>query len=286
MKEDGKIILLTENLVEGKTELLGENGLSIYLEAEECGYLFDAGFGKALDHNAALLHIELKNIKGLILSHSHPDHTEGIKEILKYHSSLNLHAHPLLFNYRYREEKNRGKVYGGIPYTRSYLERKGANFIFNTKGTELEDWLYLSGQIDRSNSFEKSDLEGRFIEIEGQVITDTIPEEQALILGAEEGLIIITGCAHSGLINTIDHAIKTTGRDSIYCVIGGTHLAYAEQEQVEETLDRLEQYKIQRIITGHCTGINAAARLRNRFGERFEFSWVGKEIRFTSAKLF
>lgn len=286
MKEDGRIILLTENLVEGKTELLGENGLSIYLEAKECGYLFDAGFGKVLDHNAALLDIELKKIKGLVLSHSHPDHTEGIKEILKYHKNLNLYAHPLLFNYRYREEKNRGRVYGGIPYTKSYLERKGARFLFNTKRTELEDWLYLSGEIERSNSFEKSDLEGRFIEIEGQTGTDTIPEEQALILGAEEGLIIITGCAHAGLINTIDHAIKITGQDSIYCVIGGTHLAYAEQDQVEETLERLGQYKIKRIITGHCTGINAAARLKNRFAERFEFSWVGKEIRFSSTKLF
>lgn len=280
MVANGTLTIICDNSVEGKGDLLGENGLSILVELNGKRYLFDTGHGRTILHNADLLRLPIRNLDGLIISHSHPDHAGGLPEIIKSYDSLPVFAHPYLFNYRYRTSPEGKKIYGGIPFTQAYLEKQGAHFFFNRKAYELEPGLYLTGEIPRKNTFEHADMENRFINIDGAIQHDIVLEEQALVIPSEKGLIIISGCSHAGIVNTIDAALTITAYDSIYCIIGGTHLGFADQEQIRLTIKRLHDYPIERLVTGHCTGIDAAVKIKDAFPDSFEFSHVGKQIVF------
>jgi 7,8-dihydropterin-6-yl-methyl-4-(beta-D-ribofuranosyl)aminobenzene 5'-phosphate synthase len=97
---------------------------------------------------------------------------------------------------------------------------------------------------------------------------------------SEKGLVLLLGCAHSGMINILQHVIEKTGKDKVYAIIGGTHLDFAGSQQVEETIAALKKFKVERIGVSHCTGLKAASRLYAEFGERFFFGQVGEAIEF------
>ncbi|MGM0431631.1 MAG: MBL fold metallo-hydrolase [Spirochaetota bacterium] len=280
MENESELVVIADNIVAGKGDLLGENGLAVSIDIDGRKYLFDTGHGRTLLHNAAMLHVPLYNLDGVIVSHGHWDHTGGLPEVLKWYDSLAVYAHPLLFNTRYRVNSNGEKVYGGIPYTDGFLAARGASFLFTDNVRKIDKGFYLTGEIPRKHAFEVADLENRFIEIDGKVVEDIILDEQAAVITTELGLIIISGCSHAGLINSIDYAVSITGCQTVYCVIGGTHLGFAEQKQISSTIERLHDYDIQRLIVGHCTGVQVAAQLKNAFPDSFEFCHVGKRVRF------
>jgi 7,8-dihydropterin-6-yl-methyl-4-(beta-D-ribofuranosyl)aminobenzene 5'-phosphate synthase len=112
----------------------------------------------------------------------------------------------------------------------------------------------------------------------GQQIADPLHDDLSLFINTDKGLVILLGCAHAGLINIIDHAIKVTGQDKIYMVLGGTHLKFCSDEQMNATLDRLEELQVEKIGTSHCTGLRGARILADRFGERFFFASVGVSV--------
>jgi 7,8-dihydropterin-6-yl-methyl-4-(beta-D-ribofuranosyl)aminobenzene 5'-phosphate synthase len=99
-----------------------------------------------------------------------------------------------------------------------------------------------------------------------------------LVIKTEQGLFIILGCAHSGIINTIEHALKITGEERIHTVIGGTHLGPVSEQQKAESIKALKEYKISRLGVSHCTGLPASARLAQEFGEKFFYCNVGTVV--------
>ena len=166
------------------------------------------------------------------------------------------------------------------PFSRFPGTFKGAGFIFNTEAAELAPGIRLTGVIPRLTEFETGDMKNRFSERNGETVEDLIADDQSLILGTHRGLLIVLGCAHAGVINIINHAVKLTGGDRIYAIVGGTHLDFVENSQVEKTIDALRAYSIEHFIPSHCTGPRVTARLSREFEKCFQFSHVGKSLSF------
>jgi len=274
-----KITILCENTV-GRLVGYGEHGFSAFIETEQGNYLFDTGSGHAVIANSLVLNKDLKSIKKIFLSHGHFDHTGGLPEVLKLKGEVDVHAHPDVFSDRIKILKKDGKEkkqFVGLPYKRKYLEYLGANFILNSDFTEVEKGVSLTGEVPRRTPFEKTDPI-LFTEIDGRTATDTFPDDQSLILDTPKGLVLILGCAHSGMINIIHHVMNKTGKERFYAILGGTHLDFLTSEQLEESIKFLKKMDIEKIGVSHCTGMRASSRLHQEFGDRFFHGCVGSVL--------
>ena len=276
----GNLTILVDNIVPGKSETLAEHGFSVYLETSKGNFLFDTGRGKAIIHNAVECKKDLKRLKKVILSHGHADHTGGLPEVLRFHDQIDVLGHPDIFISRFRMDGSGNRKYSGIPYAKGYLEKKGARFVFNTGSVEIENGIYLTGEVPRTTKFEAADMKNRFAERMGEIVPEVISDDQAMVIKTKEGILIILGCAHSGVINTINHAVKITNVDTIFGIVGGTHLGFSKEAQLKETIEVLKTYQIQNLIPAHCTGLSASIRLREHFENIFQFSHVGKIFHF------
>ena len=274
-----KITVLCENLV-GKLVGSGEHGFSAFIEMDKGNYLFDTGSGSSIVPNSLILNKDLKSIRKIFLSHGHYDHTGGLSEVLKLKGKVDVHAHPHVFSDRiavFKEEDREIKRFIGIRYKKRYLESLGANFVFNRDFIEVDKGLFLTGEVPRQTNFEKADPR-LFSEIDGKTTQDLFLDDQSLILDTEKGLILILGCAHAGMINIINHVINKTGKQTFYAIVGGTHLDFLTPEQLEESIKSLKRMEIGKIGVSHCTGMRAAFRLHQEFGDRFSYGCVGSVL--------
>ena len=274
-----RITILCENLV-GELVGSGEHGFSAYIETDQGNYLFDTGRGHSIVGNALALNKDLRTIQKIFLSHGHYDHTGGLPEVLELRGKVDVHAHPHVFLDRIAVLEENGKEikrFVGIPYKAAYLESLGANFVFNKDFVEVEKGIFLTGEVPRNTSFEKPDPR-LLSEIDGRVNQDIFLDDQSLILDTDKGLVVILGCAHSGVINIIQHVINKTGKDKFHAILGGTHLDFLTHEQLEGSIKSLKEMVIGAIGVSHCTGMKAAFRLHQEFGDRFLYGCVGSVL--------
>jgi len=270
-----RIVTLSENTA-GKAEVIGEYGLSVLLELDDRKILFDTGQSVSAVNNADALGVSLDDLEMIILSHGHYDHTGGLKEVLNRTGEIDIYAHPDIFQKKYAVRENK-KKYIGIPFEKQELEELGARFKLTRSPQKLGN-LLISGEIKRKTPFESVDPALYIDTHEGMLEPDPVLDDQAVGVKTPHGLFIILGCAHAGMINTIEQLIELSGESQVHTVIGGTHLAFASERQVDETVKHLKMLNIGRIGVSHCTGFRASMRLASAFGDQFFLNNAGDII--------
>ncbi len=271
-----QITILCENTV-GRLVGSGEHGFSAFVETDQGNFLFDTGSGHSIVLNSLLLNKDLKSLTKIFLSHGHQDHTGGLPEVLKLKGRVDVHAHPHVLLDRIAVTKENGeevKRFIGIPFKRTYLEALGANFIFNTGLLEAAKGIFFTGEIPRRTAFEKPDPR-LLTETDGKRAQDPLWDDQSLVLDTDKGLVVLLGCAHSGIVNILNHVALKTGKENFYAILGGTHLDFLTPEQLEESINVLKKMDLQKVGVSHCTGMRAALRLQQEFGDRFFYGCVG-----------
>lgn len=291
------------------TAPIAEHGFSTILdiryndEKKKNIFLFDTGVSEnGIIFNADIFGIELRNIETIVLSHGHLDHCSGLLNVLKKVSKpIDVIAHPDAFLKRWiiYPDGNRAKM---PVLDEKDLENHGAtirkirNISFlpnnNNEGADdnvdgsinLPPPLMITGQIPRKTSFEKGfPLQYKEIEDEKELVPDPlVNDDQAIVVNIKQkGLVIVTGCGHAGIINTINYVKNVTKINKVFAVLGGFHLTGGiYEESIEPTIKELEKADPKYIIPCHCTGWKATNRIIEAMPERFIQTSVGTSFNF------
>jgi len=272
-----QITTLSENTAR-TTRLLAEWGLSILVEADGHKVLSDTGQSFSAAHNAIVLGVDLSQIDKIVFSHGHFDHTGGLIYILKMMKrGVEVIAHPDVWAPKYGKRPEQEEEYAGVPFLKEAAETFGASFNLTKEPVWISENIVTSGEIPMITEYEEIDPI-LYVKEEGELKPDPMWDDQALFIKSAKGLVIILGCAHRGVINTIRHAQKLTGVEPVYAVIGGTHLQRVSPQQIDLTIAELLSFGIQRLGACHCTGLPASATLAQIFGEAFFFNNAGTRI--------
>ncbi|MDD3264896.1 MAG: MBL fold metallo-hydrolase [Dehalococcoidales bacterium] len=261
---------------------LAEWGLSILIETEYAKILFDTGRSFTALHNAGLAGKDFSNLKAIVLSHGHYDHTGGLTGILKKAGEgVNVIAHPSAFNPKYAIRASGSPPdYIGIPHSKQEIEDLGANLVLTPLPFQIAESITTTGEIPLISGFECPDK--NLLEIRGaNSFPDPFLDDLALVVNSGSGLVVIAGCSHRGIINAVTQAQKITGEKKIRSVIGGFHLYCATPEQISSTIDALKEMKIELVAAGHCTGFTACCSLHSALGDSFSLLKTGAKIHFS-----
>jgi len=267
------------------TELWGEFGLSLLVEAERHGaelrLLVDTGLtSKPLLHNMKLLDVDPSKIEYIFLTHCHYDHTGGLGGVTeKTRKGIEIVAHPEIFRRCYVVRQN--MRYIGVPERsgRSTVEANGGSWLLSREPFAFMPGVMTTGEVQRVTGYEP--LENVHIEVDGEMVQDPELDDVSLIVNvAGRGLVIISGCSHAGIVNIMKQAKRITGVEKIIGVIGGFHLRVANEEQLSKTVDELDAAET--VCAGHCTGFEAMKRISDQMGERFTLLQCGTVIEFVA----
>ncbi|WP_298269745.1 MBL fold metallo-hydrolase [Geobacter sp.] len=269
----GRITILCDNTVGPVSGTMGEHGFAALVERGDEALLFDTGQGGTLLHNAQRMHRDLHRVERVVLSHGHYDHTGGLWPLVRSCGPKEVLAHPGVFARRYVGRDTGERVSVGIPYDEEFLRGQRVRFSLSDQCREIGPGLLLTGEVPRVNPFEAGDA-GLSCD-EAGCHPDPIRDDQSLIIRTERGLVLLLGCCHAGVVNTIDWAREATGITDIHAVIGGTHLGFCSPRQLDETVAALRRLDVRKILGSHCTGFSAAARLAHEFPGRFHPAYVG-----------
>jgi 7,8-dihydropterin-6-yl-methyl-4-(beta-D-ribofuranosyl)aminobenzene 5'-phosphate synthase len=272
-----KITTLCENTVAGGSGVMAQWGFSALVEVNSKKVLVDTGIGMSTLLNALHLHADLTGVGTIVLSHGHIDHTGGLKDVLTHLDSADVYAHPAVFQSKYRVKKGKKPKYIGIPFKREYLESLGARFVLSEEPVQIGKNMSTTGQVKRVTDFE-SVTEQSCVKVNGNFVHDNIPDDQSLIIKTPKGLVVVLGCAHSGIINTLMHIREITGESRFQSVIGGTHLIGAKSDRLNKTIEALKSFDIEKIGVSHCTGMPAMAALSREFEDKMFANNAGSVV--------
>lgn len=270
------ITVVVENTVNRK-DLKSEHGLSFWIETKDGNLLWDTGQTLLVLSNAQKLGISIQSTTHIALSHGHYDHTGGLIQVLLMAPHAHVHGHPVIFIPRFIKTGYSSKPICSSAI-RDIIEELCESLILSTEPVEILPGIYTTGQIPRKTNFE--DVGGDFFLDEKCTLRDPIKDDQALYLKTSKGIIIILGCAHSGVVNTLNYVSELTQQEKIYAVFGGMHLLEASEERIKLTVEAFDRYDVQIIGPCHCTGLKAIAYFRSRFPDRFVDCSTGSRFAF------
>jgi len=259
--------------------LLGEHGASFFIEAEAHCLLLDTGQGLTLRHNAARLGIALERVTAVMLSHGHYDHSGGLDTVIACTGgAIDLYLHPEALAPKFNRD---GRAIGAPIADPESLRSRVRRLILDPGPVEIAPGIQLSGEIPRCHAIE--DTGGPFYRDAARTQIDNLPDDQALIIDTPPGLVVVLGCGHAGLINTLEHVQRLVPGRPIHAVLGGTHLLRASAERLDFTVGALAGFGIQYLAPNHCTGLAASCLLRRHFPDQFHESPTGSVHRFGAA---
>ena len=309
-----EITVLVENnadLLVGSTDtvrrfkekpLLAEHGFAALIELEEAGLriLWDAGISTlALLENTRRMKIDLATVDLIALSHGHGDHYAAMTEVLRAiaprpearewppdasmeeirawatRRRVRLVAHPAAFRERWGIAKD-GRKYGPHVAPRAEWEAAGAEIVLSEGPYRLGPGCWTTGTVPR-RSFEQAGTPPSRAYREGdQFQRDRLDDDQAIAINVrDKGLVVLSGCAHSGIVNTVHHATEISGVDQVHAILGGFHLAPAKDDEIERTIDEIARLQPKLVSPSHCTGFQAITRFSTRMPDQFVQGVVG-----------
>ncbi len=269
-------ILADNNSIDG---LGKEHGLSIWIEADGKRILFDTGQSDLFLRNAKEMGVDLSEADLLVLSHGHYDHTGGVASFLSLSPHANVVCHPDVWLDRFSIHDGAVKPIGMPVSAREALKAlPGGRLQYLMQPMMISNGIGLTGEIPRHTDFE--DTGGPFYLAREKTQADLIHDDLALWVRMRKGLIVLVGCCHAGLINTLDHIQQTNPGERIHGVIGGFHLNAASDERMERTVSALKRYAPAFVAPCHCTGEHATEYLRRYLGSMVANCEGGKEFQF------
>ena len=261
--QSAKIEILSTMLAERG---IGEWGFSALVEADGRRILFDTGqrSNVVLD-NSGELDIDLSTVTDVVLSHFHGDHTGGLltlrRELSKKNADAISRVHVAKGIFRRRRSAGGQREANSMIEVKIAFEALGGVFVEHDRPAEVLPGVWVTGPVPRVHS-ERNWSGNLLIEDGGGWVEDTIPESQALLLDTREGLILLSGCGHAGLINTVDFARSRFEMAPIYAAVGGFHLLDSTDEHLAWTAEKLRNAGLQHFLGAHCTGIEAVYQIR------------------------
>ncbi len=244
-----------------------EHGFAVWLETPDGAILWDTGQSGMLMHNAECLGIDFSAVKIIALSHGHYDHTGGLLDVLAGAPGASVYCHPDVFTERFTP--NPGVSEGahpiGIPYGRDTLEHSCHTLQVNRGPVELLPGISLTGEIPRNTDFE--DVGGAFYLDRECTKPDSLIDDQSLVIETDHGLVVLLGCCHAGIVNTLTMVSEHWQTRTFSLIAGGTHLAAAAEDRIEKTIHSLENFDIGTLAPGHCTGWKQVCMLSRAFPE-------------------
>ena len=256
---------------------VGEWGYAALIEVDGQKLLFDTGARPdSVLKNAKELGIDLSDVESVVLSHHHWDHTGGLVTLRKTFREFNpsalgdVHVGDGIFRKRSMDPEAVARPAAGGP-PREFLVNVfdvrdeymalGGSFTIHDKPREIFPGIWITGPIPRVHD-ERNWTPFNRIEQDGTMVEDTIPEDQALVIDTVEGLVVVAGCGHAGIVNTMEYARRITGGKPILAVLGGFHMLSLTDEKVAWTGEKMREFGVRHVVGSHCTGINAVTGLR------------------------
>jgi 7,8-dihydropterin-6-yl-methyl-4-(beta-D-ribofuranosyl)aminobenzene 5'-phosphate synthase len=272
--------------------LVGEHGLSLLVTVYEGNkkntVLFDTGYSAiGVPHNIEYLGLDLQEVEAIVLSHGHMDHLGSLYTLLDRMSKpMPVYVHPYAFSSpRYVTRKDGGKDRFPVILNREKIAKQGGKVVETESPTLIAgDTILVSGEVERTTSFERG-MPNALAEKNGQLEKDPISDDQSLYVRLKDkGLVVIGGCSHAGIVNTVLYGRKVSGVQKVHAVLGGFHLGGTFYKGIiGETIDALKAMEPKVVVPMHCTGWNAVNQFAGAFPGAFVLSSVGSKLTLTAS---
>lgn len=259
-----KLTVLVDNNTIIDRYYQGEPAVAYFIECDGMRYLFDTGYSDLLIKNANKMGISLLNLDGIIISHGHNDHTGGLGELIRLYTEAVFEGHKLKLPTviahpdAFLEKRTEGIAIGSMLSSNQIKSR--LKLDLSVKPVKLSDKLVFLGEIERNNSFEAISPLGETFK-DGEWKDDFVLDDSALVYMSDLGLVIITGCSHSGICNIIEYAKLVCNDNRICGVIGGFHLLSPSQKQINGTSEYFKRNQLGTLYACHCTDLYSKMKL-------------------------